>query len=344
MFLRAGLIRCTTLAATLFAAGASLFAQAQESAAKPATPGNNPSAAPLREVTDEMGRRVRLPAEIRRIVSLAPSLTETVFALGAGERLVGVTDYCDYPPEAATRTRVGGPVNPSIEQIAALRPDVVLAQANGGNRLETVQALEQLGIPVYTTGARSVEQILDSTRTLAALISAGETGDALAASLRARLDGLKQRLAGRASRRVFFIVWHDPLITIGKNTFLADAVRWAGGELAIELEQDWPRISLEEVVRVQPDVLVFASSHAETVRHTVEELRDRRGWRTLAAIQEQRIAILDDSVNRPGPRLVDAIEALARQLHPAAFETRQEAPKEKLEKPPKAALLPGRPR
>ncbi len=320
--------------------GASGFAQAQESGAKPAAASPAPSAPVTREVIDEMGRRVRLPVEIRRIVSLAPSLTETVFALGAGDRLVGVTDFCDFPAEAATRAKVGGPINPSIEQIAALRPDVVLAQANGGNRRETVDALEQLGIPVYATGARNVEQILDSTRALAGLIRAGEKGDALANSLRARLDNLKQRLAGRPPRRVFFIVWHDPLITIGKDTFLADALRWAGGEVAIELEQDWPRISLEEVVRVQPDVLVFASSHAESVQHTLDELRDRRGWRMLAAIQEQRIAILDDSVNRPGPRLVDAIEELARQLHPEAFAQKPENNKGKVDKGRASAALP----
>jgi len=320
-------------------------AQTQEAPiAKPGVVAPAPPAPALHEVTDEMGRRVRLPVEIRRIVSLAPSLTETVFALGAGDRLVGVTDYCDYPAEALTRTKVGGPINPSLEQIAALHPDVVLAQANGGNRLETVEALEHLGIPVYATGARTVDEILESTRTLAALIGAGEKGSGVVADLRARLDHLKERLAGRKPRRVFFVVWHEPLITIGKHTFLADALRYAGGEVAIELEQDWPRLSLEEVVRVQPEVIVFASAHAEAVQQTVAELRESRGWRQLSAVQQQRIAVISDAVNRPGPRLVDAIEELARQLHPEAFVEKSAPPKPengkgKMEKSPGGASL-----
>jgi iron complex transport system substrate-binding protein len=263
---------------------------------------------------------VRLPLEIRRIVSLAPNLTETVFALGAGDRLVGVTDFCDFPAEAASRTRVGGPMNPSLEQIVALKPDLVLAQANSGNRRETVEALERLGLPVFASNAQTVEQILDSMSNLAGLMGAPASGEKLVADLRTRLVEVKRRLTGRPARRALFVVWHDPLITIGKRTFIADALRWAGAEPAIDLEQDWPRVSLEEVVRVQPEFLVLAGSHSETVQRTVDDLSQRPGWRGLEAVRARRIAIISDAVNRPAPRLVEAIEQLARQLHPDAFE------------------------
>jgi len=186
------------------------------------------AAAPAyREVTDEAGRVVRVPVEVRRIVSLAPNMTETVYALGAQDRLVGVTTYCDYPPAAAAKEKVGGPLSPSLEQIVALRPDVVLA-AKTANRRETLEALERLGIAVYGTNPKSVEEVLDSTRRVADAIGAREQGEALVAQLRARLAALKQRLSGRPERRVLFVVWHDPLISVGRNTFLADALRWAG--------------------------------------------------------------------------------------------------------------------
>lgn len=275
------------------------------------------------EFFDEVGRRVTVRVPVRRIVSLAPSLTETVYALGAQERLVGVTDFCDYPPEAAAKTKVGGAVNPSIEQIAALKPDVVLA-TRALNRRETVEALERLGIAVYATDPHSVESMLDSTRRLAELLGTADRAAALVPELRARLDALRQRLAAKPARRVLFVVWHEPLISIGRETFLADALRRAGAESVIETAQDWPKLNLEEIVRLQPEYLVFASSHSEAVRRTADELRARPGWRRLDAVQQNRFAVISDAVNRPSPRLVAAIEELARQLHPDAFTEKSE--------------------
>jgi len=311
----------------LFVWVALLVALAAPAAARTGTQAPTPStsaAAPSKiDVTDEVGRRISVPVRVRRIVSLAPNLTETIYALGAQDRLVGVTDYCDFPPEARQKTSVGGAVNPSIEQIVALKPDLVLAQAITMNRRETVDALERLGIAVYSANSRSVEGILESTRHIANLIGAGEQSEALLLSLRARLDDLKRRLADRPLRRVLFVVWNDPLVSIGRQTFIADALRLAGAESIVETEQDWPRLSLEEVVRLQPEFLVFASSHSESVRTTVEDLSERPGWRGLDAIRHRRIAAISDAINRPAPRLVDALEDLARQLHPEAFADKQ---------------------
>ena len=182
--------------------------------------------APL-EVTDETGRRVAVPQPVRRIISLAPSVTETLYALGAQERLVADTDYCDYPPEAQRKPKVGGAINPNLEQVVALKPDLVVVTRQL-NRRETVEALERLGIAAYATDPRTVEGVLASTARLAEVIGAREQGEALVAALRARLEELKRRLSGRSPRRVLFVVWHEPLITIGRETFLADALRWAG--------------------------------------------------------------------------------------------------------------------
>jgi iron complex transport system substrate-binding protein len=325
------LVRFTLLASLAVPAAALAAAQA------PASPASAPSLSKI-EVTDEVGRRIAVPVPVRRIVSLAPNLTETIFALGAQDRLVGVTDYCDYPPEARQKTSVGGAVSPSIEQIVALKPDLVLAQAITMNRRETVDALERLGIAVYSANSRSVDGILESTRHIADLVGAGDASAVLLKSLRTRLDDLKLRLAGRPLRRVLFVVWSDPLVSIGRQTFIADALRLAGAESIIETEQDWPRLSLEEVVRLQPEFLVFASSHSESVRTTVEELSERPGWRGLDAILHRRIAAISDAINRPAPRLVEAIEDLARQLHPDAFADKTENRKVKMENRKSAAM------
>lgn len=273
----------------------------------------------FREVTDGTGRTVKVPARIERIISLAPNLTETVFALGLQNRLVAVTDFCDFPPEALSIPKVGGAINPSLERIVELKPDVVLA-TTALNRRETVDALEQLGVPVFgTSDPRTMDEVLDAIRRVADLLDAGERGDAVLTDLRTRLAALRLQLNGRPPRRALFVVWHDPLITVGRGTFIADALRWAGAESVIDLAQDWPRISLEEVVRLDPDIIVFASSHSESVVQTFDTLATRAGWRSLTAVRERRFAVISDAVNRPAPRLIAAVEELARQLHPAAF-------------------------
>jgi iron complex transport system substrate-binding protein len=137
--------------------------------------------------------------------------------------------------------------------------------------------------------------------------------------LRGRLSDLEQRLAGAAPRRVLFVVWTDPLISVGRDTFIADALRRAGGRSVVETKAEWPHVSMEEIVRLQPEVLVFASAHAGSTQHDIESLRTRPGWRNLAAIQHGNVVVVSDAINRPAPRMVDAIEYLAHALHPEAF-------------------------
>jgi iron complex transport system substrate-binding protein len=271
-----------------------------------------------RMVTDEVGRRVEVPADVRRIVSLAPNLTETVYALGLGDRLAGDTDYCDTPPEAKTKPHVGAPVNPNIEAIVALRPDLVLATTSI-NRRETVDALAHLGIPVYTTDPHTIRGMVDSFGRMADLIGAAEQGAALVARLTATLDALRTRLTAFPPIPVLFVVWLDPLITVGQNTFIADALRCAGAESVISSKQNWPQISLEEVVRLQPDYIVLAGSHTGEGTETARNLPSRTVWKDLEAVKSGHVAIVSDEINRPSPALIDAIEQLARDLHPKAF-------------------------
>jgi iron complex transport system substrate-binding protein len=298
------------------------------------------SASPVfREVTDETGRTVRVPQPVNRIVSLAPSLTETVYALGLQDHLVGDTEYCDYPADAQKKTKVGDTINPSLEQIAVLHPDLVLV-TKGLNRLETVHALDNIGISSYATDPRTVNEIASSSRKLADVLGVPEAGASVAADMEHHLADLQQRLASSPPKRVLFVVWHQPLISVGKHTFIADALRLAGAVSIVDSEQDWPHVSLEEVARLQPDFLVFAASHSDSAAPTVNTLATLPGWSIVDAVTNRRFAVISDAVNRPAPRIVSAIEDLARQLHPDAFVEKPEKEKDKNEKAVPAPVQP----
>ncbi len=303
----------------------------------PTLPAQTPPAVPpstpqFKDFVDEAGRTVRVPQPVQRIVSLAPSLTETIYALGLQDRLVGDTDYCDFPPDAQKKPKVGGILNPSLEEIVALRPDLVLVTQV--NRLETLHALEGLGIPSYATDPHTVQEIVSSTERLATVLGAPEAGASLAADLESQLADLHQRLSGSVPRRVLFIVWPDPLISVGKDTFIADALRLAGADSIVDSSQEWPQMSLEEVVRLQPDFLVFAESHSDSAQSDFDVLAARPGWRGLDAVRNRRFAVISDAVNRPAPRIVSAIEDLARQLHPEAFSPPPDDKKPQKDLPP----------
>jgi iron complex transport system substrate-binding protein len=310
---------------------AALLSAATQLSAQSVSPAASSPAPLFREVVDEAGRTVRVPQPVRRIVSLAPSLTETIYALGLQDRLVGDTDYCDYPPDAQKKTKVGGAINPSLEQIAALHPDLVL-MTKGLNRLETVHSLDTLGIPSYATDPHTVDEIIASSKNLADVLGVPEVGAAVAGDMQRRLAALQERIRVFPAKRVLFAVWTEPLISIGKDTFIADALRRAGALSIVDSSQDWPQVNLEEIARLQPDFLVFAATHSETVPRDVEALSNLPAWRIIDAVRNRRYAVISDAVNRPAPRIVAAIEDLARQLHPDAFAEKPEGGKEALKK------------
>jgi iron complex transport system substrate-binding protein len=316
-------IACGTYALIcIFASGVAARAQTQ-------------AATQTRTMTDEVGRRVAVPLQVRRIVTLAPNLTEIVYALGAGDRLVGVSEYSDHPPAAKTKPSIGMPVNPSLEAVVGARPDLVLATTSI-NFAKTVDALSHLGIAVYTTDPHSVDGTLRSISDIGEVIGESSRADALVATLRSRLNALKVQLAGTAPVNALFVVWEDPLISIGDNTFIADALRWAGVQSVIHTKQNWPQISMEEVVKVNPDYIVYAdnqmgeygndSSTPADLRTAISrhlaELRREPAWRNLAAVREGHIAVVDEEIEVPAPGLIDTIELLAHELHPNLFTKR----------------------
>jgi iron complex transport system substrate-binding protein len=299
-------------------AAAAMFLCAAPSHAQAPVPAP-PATLALREVTDEIGRTIRIPQTLHRIISLSPGITETIYALGLQDLLVGDTDYCDFPPDAQHKPKVGGVISPSLEAIADLHPDLVLA-TKSLNRLDTVLSLANLGIPAYTIDPQSVAGILSSTQHLSEILGAPDAGKALAKDLEHTLAGIQKRVAPFPRRTALFVVWTQPLISIGKQTFIADAIQYAGGVSILDTSENWPKVSLEEVARLQPEFLVFPDTHTETTPLNIEGLSDLPGWRILDAVRNHRYAKTSDAIDRPAPRIVSAIEDLAKQFHPEAFE------------------------
>ena len=250
-----------------------------------------------------------------RVVSLAPSITEIVYALGAGDRLVGVCAQCDYPPAAARLPRVGGYLVPSVEAVVAARPDVVLVVPSPGNR-DAVRAVEQAGVRVVVVQDRTLADLWASMRAVAATLGRGEAGEHLVADVQGRLEAVRGRVAGLPPRRVLLVVGHTPLVVAGRGTLQDELVAAAGGvNIAADAGGVWPQISLELVVARAPEVIVDAAMGTEEGRHDLFA-----GLATVPAVRDGRVvAFAGEAIFRAGPRVPEAARELAAAIHPEAF-------------------------
>ncbi len=266
------------------------------------------------ETVDMLGRRVRLAGVPDRIVSLAPSITETVFALGAGGQLVGVTDYCDYPPEARRKPRVGGIYTPSFEAILALRPDVVVATAES-NLPEHIRRLEALGIPVYVIRPVTFATVLESIRRVGDLLGRPAAAARVVDEMEREAEVIARAVAGAPRPRVLYVLWPNPLIAPGRDTLITDLIRRAGGESVTAAEAVlYPRLSLETVVERRPERILVARHGTPAGDARLPELEQLGA---LAAVPGGRVQSVDgDLLHRPGPRMVEALRLLAHVLHP----------------------------
>lgn len=269
-----------------------------------------------RVVTDQTGRRVNLPDHPRRLVSIAPSITETLYVLGLGDRLVGDTDYCDYPPQAKAIPHVGAMLNPSLERIVELKPDLVLG-TDEANRRETADQLERLGIPLYGVTAHTVEGTIQSLEDLGHVLDWDQPTQKLVASLRARVAAVDKQVQGQSRPKVLFVVWYRPLITAGGTTFISNVIERAGGvSISDDMTTEWPHMGLEDVLKRAPDVVLFPRT--DTFAPALGEFQKLPGWRDLAAVKDHRLYFVSETIMRPSPRLIDALEELANILHPVA--------------------------
>ena len=268
-------------------------------------------------VTDGTGRDITLPAPPRRIVSLVPGVTEMLFAIGAADRLVGRTDFCDYPPAARAKPSVGGMVAPSLELLVSLKPDLVIVTSSG-NSDDTRMQLERLRLPVYLVDPHGLSDVFRTMERLGDLTDRRARAGALVAGLEGRVRAVAARVAARPRPRVLYVVWPEPLIVPGRGAAVTELIALAGGDsVTAEGPEGYPRYSVEAAVAGAPDVIVLARHGAGVAPYAREKWERFAG---LPAIRAGRLHAVDgDLFHRFGPRVVDALEILARLLHPGAF-------------------------
>jgi cobalamin transport system substrate-binding protein len=272
-----------------------------------------------RPVTDQLGRRVDVPEDPRRIVSLAPSITEIIFALEQDHRLRGVTMFSDFPPQAKSLPRVGSYVHLDLERIVALKPDLCFATKDGNPR-DVIERLDSLGIPVYAVDPRDYESVMDTLLEMGALLNAEKKAADIVKDMRRRIDRIKGLVAGTFKRpRVFFQIGIAPIVAVGSGTFIHELIVLAGGRNCSEGPVPYPKFSREQVLALAPEVFVITSMARGEAFERVKDEWSR--WPDLPAVRNNRIMLVDSNLfDRPSPRLVDALELLTEIVHPELFE------------------------
>ena len=297
-----------TLAIALIAFALSCSSRHDTAVPMAATP-----ATETREVTDEAGKRVRVPVRAQRIVTLAPNLTEIVYAVGAGDRLVGNTTFCDYPQEAKQVAKVGDTMQPNIERIIALRPEIILIST--ASQLETfTNQLEMRGIAVFVTDPHDLEGVFRSIKTVGDLLGQGQAAETLVNNLRSRVAAVEDAVKARPPVTVFYQVSPSPLWTAGRRSWITDLIRRAGGKSVTgEAEGEWMRYSDEAALASHPEAIIMATGG--------EKMEVAAALQKSPAVKGKRVyGINVDYLSRPGPRLIEGLEQIARVLHPEAFQ------------------------
>src|SRR5215213_3512353 len=280
------------------------------------TPHGTASNGVTREITDDAGRQVGIPAKFDRVVSLAPNLTEIVFAIGSGNRLVGRTSYCDYPAEAKAVTEVGDTLHPSLERIIALKPQVVLVST--ASQLEVfTQQLNGQNIAVFVTDPHDLEGVFRSIERIGEIVGEKDKANKVVQTLRERTNAVEAAVKQKQPVRVFYQVSGEPLYTAGHDAFVTDLMRRAGGDSVTgDVPGAWPKYSNESALAARPEAIILPSggSMGEANSRVAEALRQ-----SPAVLQGRVYKINDDHLARPGPRSVDGLEEMARAFHPDAF-------------------------
>jgi len=269
-----------------------------------------------RNVTDEAGRNVTVPGKIERYISLAPNLTEIVYEIGAGDRLVGDTTFCDYPPEARKVEKIGDTLHPSIEKIIALRPQLVLVSTASQLEAFTSQ-LAQHNIAVYVTDPHDLEGVFRSIEELGQLLNQQERATKAVRELRKRADSVQEAVRSVKPVTVFYQLSAEPLYTAGRDSFVTDLIQRAGGKSVTgTVPGAWPKYSAESALAARPEVVILPAggSMGSANRSVAEALK-----KSSAVMNGRVYQINDDYLSRPGPRSVDGLEEMARALHPEVF-------------------------
>lgn len=271
---------------------------------------------------DDWGRECRVLGAAQRIISLSPANTEIVFTLGLGDRLIGVTSYCNYPEEAQTKEKVGNVTEIDLERVVRLEPDLVLAGSLTPREL--VDKLEELGIRVFVLDAHTIEEVFEDIRKVAILAGIEDEGEEFVKILKDELTQITQKvimLPAEQKPRLLHVIWHDPIWTAGRNTFIDEFIRLGGGVNVVSDLEGYITLSLEELLRRNPDIITVVSTHGSEAISYNFFLSDER-LQAVRAIRERKVFLVDsDLVSRPGPRVIEALAVFARILHPEIFGT-----------------------
>ncbi len=257
---------------------------------------------------DDLGREVRIPVPLNRVISLAPSITEMAFAAGAGDRLIGVTSYCNFPAEAEKIQKVGDTLTPNIESIVALRPQLVLVST--ASQLEAFASLlERQQISVYVLDVKKVDDVPDRLRRLGRIFWTNEPAEEAAKNFELRQKAVESKIAQAERPKVFLQISNEPLFTIGNESFMTELVERAGGiSLTKDISGGYPKISKETALAMDPDVIILSDSEDNREPNIV--------FNNSKAVKNGRVYKIDaDILSRPGPRLADALEQISGHLN-----------------------------
>lgn len=271
--------------------------------------------AQTREMTDLAGRQVHLPKEPQRVVSLAPSITELIYALDREEILKGTTQFSNHPLKARDLPRVGSYARPDMELILGLKPDLILAIRDGNPR-HVIERLQALNIPVFVLDSRNIEEIILSIEALGEILDARGQASMLIKDMRKRIKRAQQKVAKTDFRpNVFFQADANPVIGVGESTFINEIIKLSGGKNAIAGASGYPRMGWEDILRINPEVVIIASMAGG--KNKDQLLGSWRRWPQLRAVQNDRIYVVDaDIFERPTHRLVEGLEILMGIIHP----------------------------
>lgn len=269
-------------------------------------------------LVDHAGRLVDVPGNPRRVISLAPSITEMVFAVDRGDRLAGVTEFSDYPYDARQIQSVGSYVSLDLEKIVSLNPDLCIA-IKDGNPLSVIKRLGELDIPVYAVDPRDMDSVIGALRDIGILLGAEKQAGRVIADMKERMDKVRGKISGTSQRPgVFFQIGADPVVSAGSDTFIHELITMAGGRNLASGHKGYPRFSTEEVLALDPEIIIVTSMNRQGAFDRVVEKWKR--WNDLAAAENDRIYLVEsDLVDRPSPRLIKGLEELARLIHPDQF-------------------------
>jgi iron complex transport system substrate-binding protein len=271
-----------------------------------------------RTFKDEVGREVTFPFPPKRIVSLAPNVTEILFSLGLDEEIVGVSIHCNFPEKANTKVRIGSYIRLDFEKIISLNPDLIIA-TGAGNTRDMVDRLGQLGFSTYVIYPKNFSDILKNIAHIGQVVNREKEARVIIEGLRKRSQRVIELTKDLPRPKVFIQIGEAPLVTVGKGSFADDLIRLAGGEnIAGKEKEVYPRFGMEEILKRSPEVIVISSMNPKGDYREV--LQEWNRWKTIPAVKNGRVHIINsDLLDRPSPRIIDGLEELAKILHPERF-------------------------